>query len=346
MLAFSKLVAQAYGLLQWFQVSDVVTLFERELSEEARTTSQKLQQTLQDILEQNSRPVPPSDDECSGTRSSIKPDEPAYEKIPVRERPKDRLMSAVDPDARVTKKRSTRIRGYKIQNLCSTSGVVLNVSVVPANEHDREAMFPMVKEIQRFFRTTPRAILGDTAYGHGVQRTLLGTLNIPVAAPVIEGSNPSKGYDISQFRYDREQDCYVCPNEKESIRKRHIPQSNGWQYYFNKKDCVSCPFHTACTTSQAERRVFHSDFYDMYEVAKAYNTTTEGQTDFKKRMLVERKNQELKNDCRLGRPKTKSKQALKVKGYLAAMAVNAKLMLRRLVAPRPGFIRRRAAAGC
>jgi len=346
MLAFSKLVAQAYGLLQWFQVSEVQTLMERELSEGVRKTSHTLQHTLLDILEQNSRPIPPSDDDSSRTCSSTTNDELVYEKIPVPNRPKDRLMSAVDPEARVTKKRSTRIKGYKMQNLCSTSGAILNVSVVPANEHDREAMFPMVKEIQAFFHTAPCAVLGDTAYGHGLQRALLATLDLPVVAPVIEGGNPSKGYAIERFHYDREQDCYVCPNNKTSIRKRHIPQSNGWQYDFAKRDCLSCPLYTECTTSKKGRSVFHSDFYNYYEVAKAYNDTTEGQMDFKKRLLVERKNQELKNDCRLGRPLTKSKQTLNMKGYLAAIVVNAKLTLRRLTAQKPGFIRRRAAAEC
>lgn len=339
LLAFSRLVAQAYGLLQWFQIGDVVTLLEREMTDTARKTSQTLQHTLQAILEQNSRPVPP-DDGAADTPSEKHMDKPVYEKIPAGDRPKDRLINAVDPDARVTKKRSTSIKGYKMQNLCSTSGVVLNVSIVPANEHDREAMFPMVKEIQHFFDTTPRAILGDTAYGHGLQRVLLRALDIPVVAPVI-GANPSpKRYPIDRFHYDRERDAYVCPNEKLTVRKHHIPQSNGWQYLFAKRDCVTCPFHTECTTSKAERRVFHSEFYDIYEAAKAYNNTIEGQMAYKQRLLVERKNHELKNNCGLRQPLTKSKQALRVKGYLAAMVVNAKLMLRRLTAPQPGFIRR------
>lgn len=344
MLAFSKLVAQAYSLLQWFQLDDVVALLERELTDPARKTSEGLQQTLQHILEQNSRPVPP-DDDASGTDSATQTDKPVYEKIPVHDRPKDRLMSAVDPDARKAKKnRTTRIAGYKMQNLCTTSGVVLNLSVVPANEHDREAMFPMVNEIQAFFQTTPRAILGDTAYGHGMQRILLATLKLPVIAPVPSGSNPSKGYDLARFRFEREQDRYICPNEKASVRKRHIPQKNGWQYFFDKKDCADCPLYTDCTTSKTGRRVFHSDYYDIYEAARAYNDTADGQMDFKQRLLVERKNQELKNDCHLGHPVTKSKPALSVKGYLAAMVVNAKLMVRRLTAPKPGFIRRRVAA--
>lgn len=339
MLAFSKLIAQAYGLLQWFLLEDVANLVQHEMSDPARQRLEALRQTLQQLLEQNSRPLPPNDD--SDTDDVNTTGEPVYEKIPAQERPKNRLMSIVDPEARVARKnRSTLIKGYKVQNLCATSGAVLNVSVVPAIEHDGKAMFPMVKDVQGFFRLTPRAVIGDTAYGHGPQRALLATLDLPVVAPVMPGNNPSKGFDNGKFRYDKARDGYVCPNGKTSIRKKAIPQKDGWQYYFSKHDCQDCPLRKDCTTSKTGRRVFHSNYYDLYEAAKAYNLTTEGQMDFKKRLLVERKNQELKNDCGLGHPLTRSQKALQVKSYLAAIVVNFKLMLRCLATPKAGFIRR------
>ncbi|OUS67607.1 DDE transposase [Paenibacillus sp. MY03] len=344
MLAFSKLVAQAYGLLQWFQLEDVSALLQKELTEKERETSQHLQRILQDILEQNSRPVPPTDGDPIDSARNQTEQEIVFEKIPSHERAKDRLMSAVDPHARVGRKNTSTVTcGYKLQNLCGTSSVVLNVNAVPANEHDREAMYAMAKEVQSFFEISPRAMLGDTAYGHGLQRTMLATIGIPVVAPVILGSHPSKGYDLARFSYDKEKDCYTCPNEKDTVKKRHIPQSSGWQYYFEKTDCESCPLRSACTTGKAERRVFHSDYYEVYEAAKDYNATISGKLDRKQRMLVERKNQELKNDCGLERPLTKSRKALQLKGYLAAMVVNLKLTLRKLLPQRPGFIRRRNA---
>ena len=347
MLAFSKLVAQAYGLLQWFQLEDVASLLQKELTENERHTSNVRQQTLQDILEQNSRFVPPSDDDSPGPRSSEAKDDGVYEKIPSPDRPKDRIMSAVDPEARrAMKNRSTVIKGYKVQNMCTTSGVILNVSVVPSNEHDQDAMLPMASEVWHFLGTKPRAVIGDNAYGHGAQRALFAAWKVPIVAPVAPANKPVAGYDISSFTYDKTQDHYICPNERASVGKRYIRQSKGWQYVFAKKACESCPLRKDCTSSEKGRRVFRSDYYGLYESAKAYNATPEGKQDLITRMIVERKNQELKNDCGLGRPLTRSKKALKVKSYLAAIVVNAKHMLRRLTAPKPGFIRRQAAAGC
>src|SRR5690606_1057587 len=122
--------------------------------------------------------------------------------------------------------------------------------------------------VQAFFGITPHAVLGDTAYGHGKQRALLASLGIPVVAPVVKTPNPTQCYDISQVTFDRENDRYLCPDGKGTIRKRHIPQCSGWQYFFDAKECSNCPLRTQCTTGKGERRIFQSDYYDFSEAAK------------------------------------------------------------------------------
>ncbi|GAA0379627.1 transposase [Bacillus horti] len=269
MLAFSKLVAQAYGLLQWFQLEEAHTLFVQELKEGTRRTSEQLQQTLLQILEQNSRLLPPDDDpsdHASDIKNRETDDEVTFEKIPRAQRPKDRVMSTIDPDARVGKKnKSTVIKGYKVQNLCTASGVILNMAVIPANEHDREAMIPMIRDVQGFLYQTPTAVLGDALYGHGKQRAQLAQGGISVVAPVPPANNPTQLYDASEFQYDPEEDHYLCPGGQISQQKRRISQKEGWQYYFANRDCQTCGLREACTTSKDARRVFRSDFQVLYE---------------------------------------------------------------------------------
>lgn len=200
-------------------------------------------------------------------------------------------------------------------------------------------MYQMAKGVQSFFRITPMAILGDTAYGHGKQRKEMLSLGIPIVAPAVTTQNPTGLYDISCFPYDRNNDVYICPNSKKTVRKTHSPKNEGWQYKFSKADCNNCPLREKCTTNKLGRSVFQSDYYDLYEAAKAYNETEQGQETYKLRLVVERKNQELKNDCGLGKVCTKSKAAISIKAKLAAITVNLKLTVRKLIAPKPGFIR-------
>jgi hypothetical protein len=331
MLAFSRLAAQAYGLLQWFHNEAVKPLL-TEWKDYAR--SQELQAILLRILEENSRPVDPG----SGTKEDL-PAGVQFEKIPRKERPTDRIESAVDPEARTVFKRSKENTGYKVQNLCAGAGPVLNVETVPASEHDQDAVPDMVSTIQHFFRLTPKALLGDTTYGHGRQRELLAMQGVEVVAPVQKSLNPTGLFSADLFTYDPDKDAYICPNGEQSVRKAYNTKEEGTQYRFNKTTCSACPLYAQCTTSKNGRSVFRSDYIGIYEKAKAYNESLAGQADLKKRSMVERKNHELKNNCGLGLVKTKSRTSLQLKALCAAMVVNLKHTVRILISPRPGFIR-------
>lgn len=332
LLAYSKLVAQAYGLLQWFHNENIVPM----LSEwKSYARSQELQAILKRILEENSRPIDPDERKKTGL-----PDEIQFEKIPRNQRPKDRIESAVDPEVRTGWKGKKKNTGYKIQNLCTTDGVILNARVVSAIEHDQDAVADMVGTIQHLFRQSPTALLGDAAYGHGRHRTQLAMQGIHVIAPVQETHNPQKLLPSSLFTYDANNDVYICPNGEQSVRKRHSPQNEGTQYHFAKKTCLACPIYNECTTNKNGRSIFRSDYAQLYEEAKIFNESIAGQAELKKRLIVERKNHELKNDSTLGLNNTKSKTSLQIRTTCSTMIVNLKYLVRRLHNPKPGFLRR------
>jgi hypothetical protein len=340
MLAFSKLVAQAYGLLQWFQLEDVNTLFQQWPNPATQTTCLRLLAALRQILAENSRLTSPEDE---GPMSGDGPGTPSvtYVKLPAVDRPSNRIVNVTDVDARMGKKnRSTKIRGYKGQNLMTASGVILDTKVVPATEHDRDAMVEMVKGLQHFWGISAREMLGDTAYGHGKQREALNKLGMFVIAPVMEAKNPTALFDLNRFTYDPQSDTYVCPNHQSTYRKHFNAKLDGWQYYFPKKACSLCPLQAECTTSANGRSVFRSAYHGYYEQARIYNASTLGVAEYSLRTRVEPKNNELKNDCGLGIVKTKSKTALTIKMRLAAIVVNLKYAVRRTLNPKAGFLRR------
>jgi hypothetical protein len=267
------------------------------------------------------------------------PPDVQFEKTPRKERPKDRIESAVDPEARTAVKRSKLTIGYKSQNLCTTGGVMLDVQTVPANEHDQDATVAMTSTIQHIFRLTPKALLGDSAYGHGRHRLHLAMQGIRVVAPIQQSLNPTGLFQGAKFTYDANQDVYLCPNGERSVRKNHTPQLEGSQYRFDKATCLACPLYTQCTTSKHGRSVFRSDYVSLYEEAQAYNESLAGKADLLQRYVVERKNNELKNNCGLGFAKTRSRLSLQLKALCAAMVVNLKHAVRKLLHPKPGFLR-------
>lgn len=334
MLAFSKLVAQAYALLHWFENEHVMPLLKEWKYAEQ---SQQLRAILRRILEENSRETTPEE--------PLQPGQPAYEKIPKNKRPKDRIESAVDPQARTAVKRSKVTVGYKTQNLCTTGGVILDTRTIPASEHDQQATAGMVATLQRFFSRTPAALIGDAAYGYGPQRVLMARQGVHVIAPVPVSVNPTGLFPIASFVYDADRDAFTCPGGQQNKRRSHNAKLEGAQYFFDKKVCAECPLRAQCTTNETGgRTVFRSDYASVHERAQKENASVAGQEALRKRKLVERKNQELKNDCGLGRTKTRSRLALQLKATCAAIVVNLKHAVRKLLSPNPGFLRRARAS--
>lgn len=352
LLAFSKLASEAHALLEWFDTPQVVEEFSQWTNTAARQKSFELQDILRQVLSENCRPSgpeggssvpleaasPDADSHSDGTTGDST-EAIVYEKIPRANRSSNRIISAVDPNARIGMKTSRkRIKGYKTQNLCTSSGAILDVRVIPACEHDREATFDMVHNALTFWNIRPCALLADTSYGHGRQRTLLKSIGVEIVAPVPPAVNPTGLYPNSRFEYDPQNDVYRCPNGNTSSRKNHNSKLEGTQYYFGKV-CKECPLREECTPNRSGRSVFRSDYADVYERAHAFNTSIEGRALLQQRSQVERKNAEVKNDCGVGASKTRSQNALDIKAVMAAITVNLKLLVWRL-GGKPGFVRR------
>lgn len=366
LLAFSKLVALGHALLHFFETEQAIAALQSGVSEATRLRSLQLQLILSRLLQENSRPTPSNNDtidppsfntgtdEVAESNTAIPAEEAApttekevpdalieFEKIPRKERPADRLLSATHTDVRIGRKNvSTSIKGFKTQNLSTENGVILNTKVIPAMEHDRDATFHMVGDIQNFFQVTPHALLGDTAYGHGKQRLLLKQLNVTIVAPVVTTKNPTTLFDISRFSFNKENNTFSCPNGKNTYRKNYNKGLEGTQYFYRKEHCASCPFQTECTTNEKGRTVFRSDYAEVYKEVMIYNESDAGKEAMSKRHVVERKNQELKNNCGIGAPRASSKKTVSMKATLAGIAVNLKLVVQLLIRPKPGFLRR------
>jgi hypothetical protein len=159
-VAFSKLVAQACGLLQCIENDQLLVSFWNWADKKAQLKSLELQAVLAQILVENSKPHAPKNPPKSHakqkrnnatvtdtTDSSLlasdsalvdteaqsiakeneaKADPVLYDKIPRKERVPHHIISANDSDARIGAKTCfIMIKGYKTQNLCTTSGFIL-----------------------------------------------------------------------------------------------------------------------------------------------------------------------------------------------------------------------------
>ncbi len=86
--------------------------------------------------------------------------------------------------------------------------------------------------------------------------------------PMESGAHPSVEFNREQFQYDRDNDCFRCPNGKELALtrvSRNAGSSLHWVYSARQADCQSCPMKQRCLNKSLEdqsKRLTRSVFED------------------------------------------------------------------------------------
>lgn len=329
--SFSRLVVLAYGLLHWFEKETVRPIFWSWKDRERQLASLERQAILFRILTENTVPRDPADPE--GT----------YKKRPRKDRPADRLLSSVDPDVRVAKKRNMTYFGDKIQVVTSAAhNLVLLAEPIACNESDGERLQDLVNTVRKLHDVKPKVVVADSAYGYGCHRRAFTADDIILAAPLKKvNENPTGLFSNDLFAYNPEAKTVTCPAGRVTNRAAYNRKIEGTQYKFTKSACKACLLREQCTESTTGRTVFISDYYDEFQAAQAFNETEQAKRLFEQRNAIERKNNEMKNHNGLGHARTRSREKRRAEVKIVSMIVNLKQFMKQQNPLVLGFVRKR-----
>jgi hypothetical protein len=334
MAAFSLLVARAYTLLSWFKNGEGHKNFLQWEDKKQQQRSLELQETLRRILQENTRPTDPTDPSptTDKTQKESGSQNLQYEKIPRKERPKNRILNAHDPDLRNGhKSNKLPFFGDKIQVVTSNaSGLILEIEPIPGNEPDGDRLSSLVESIARHHETKPKYVVADTVYGFGKHRAQLKKMKFQLVAPLKNIQNPTGLLGNEHFQYDAVREQVTCPEGHTTSKRVRNNVEEGYQYKFDSQVCAICPRKQECTNNEKGRTIFVSDYYDIFQEGKAFNETEEGQAVLRARSKIERTNNELANHHEMRRPWTRGRHKLRQIAKLKAMGVNVKIIVKTL----------------
>jgi hypothetical protein len=107
---------------------------------------------------------------------------------------------------------------------------------------------------------------------------------------------PDQKYDCENFRYDRENDCYICPEgaKLHFCRTEKHPLKAGeskadWRLdrvYANYAACKSCPKHGQCTKEKGKRLIKRGPSQDALDAVDTRMRTDEGRLIFRERKKI------------------------------------------------------------
>ncbi|MCC5910301.1 MAG: IS1182 family transposase [Clostridiaceae bacterium] len=215
---------------------------------------------------------------------------------------KDKIVSTVDPDARVAHKSPGNVkRGYKNHIIVDEeSEIILSSVQTPFNVGDEKKLVELVDQVEENFEIKPEELSADKVYGTIDNRSNLKDRNIVANIQFYnENSREIKIFGIKEFNISKDLERVTCPNgittEKYTIlkdKKRNQPMKS---FKFDKKICLACTLIDQCLRktkngkSYIVRKVDISTRYDAILDGLDRAKTEEFRQAYNKRYKVERR---------------------------------------------------------
>ena len=185
-------------------------------------------------------------------------------------RGKPTAISRTDPAA-VWAARTARERfGYAFNVLIDTpGGVAMEVEASPARfAAEVDAGRAMLARAGDRHGYRPKRVAADTAYGSAAFLAFVRDRGTVPHIPVLERSEQTKGkFPREAFRYERDQDRYVCPAGKVLAHAGTDQRAGFHRYSAAPADCRAYHLKRKCTASSS-RSVTHSEHEEVRELVR------------------------------------------------------------------------------
>jgi transposase len=168
----------------------------------------------------------------------------------------EKLRRHKEPEAGFMPVAGTNAPAYNVQTAVDAEHGLILAHAVTLDAGDNRCLLPMAEAASEALNHPATLhVIADTGYSNGEQAGRLEERGIVTYVPTARGTNSHGGgalFDRTEFRYQPEADCMVCPAGKTLKRKQVKRQAI--YYQAKASDCASCPLKSRCTLS-AQRRV-------------------------------------------------------------------------------------------
>jgi transposase len=250
-----------------------------------------------------------------------------------------KVISPVDPCSAWTAKANKRVQfGYGLNYLIDIeNAVIVDVEATPARTYDEVAATKvMIDRTENTLGLKPAWLAADTAYGTGQMLDWLIKRNVEPHIPVWDMSERQDGtLSRSDFRFDKENDVYVCPAGKLLRTTGRVHDGKTRPYRSRKLDGDACPGKINCCPKAPHRKIPRDINEDARDYARALMGTPAFLRSRDERKKVEMRFAHLKTHHRFERMRLRGLTGARDEFHLAAIVQNLKTLANHLWRPPP-----------
>lgn len=217
---------------------------------------------------------------------------------------------------------------HKVHNaIDSKSRVVLDTFTTTGSAVDGKALNPHVERLEENGFSVSE-VTADRAYGIGENLEYLKDKKIKGFVPLF---HQDVGSHMDSFKYDKKNDCFICPANKKLVRK-FVGQKNFTRYSASSKDCRGCSFYNNCFPKGAKvmrgKNLNVSVFSALHSVVRRREKTKGFKQKLNERMWkIEGIFAEAKNNHNLKKARYRGQNKVQMQAYMTAAVQNLKRVM-------------------
>lgn len=177
----------------------------------------------------------------------------------------EKQISTSDPESRqmITRNNITEV-AYNVQTTVDEK-YKIPIDYKVTNENDSKAMGGMLRRAKSILGSNDFLSLYDKGYHTGAEFKIASGMGIDVmvAIPTVAANAPNPDYNVEHFIYNKEEDCYTCPQGNKLRTRGTWHQTRTYKFKrYTTKSCRSCPVKELCSKAKYGKAIQRSEYQE------------------------------------------------------------------------------------
>ena len=179
----------------------------------------------------------------------------------------------------------------------SKCNIIVDCHITKGNVHDSQPFIERMEYIKDTFGFNIKEVGVDSGYDTlEIKKYFKDNRIFGVIAyrRYQQGETEIRKY---KFKYDKNQDCYICPETGIIIPYTGRIDRNGYKYYSDKQNCKGCPYIDKCCKNRGYRVIRRHIYEELNEKNRENRLSKRGKEMYKRRKeTIERSFADSKNN--------------------------------------------------